>query len=73
VRLIGVFRNPETLAHGGTGLPRQPLYRVRFSQDSLWAAYTGPPQDTLDAELYENWLEARHERSPRRPRANHRA
>ncbi len=56
-RLVGTFRNPETLAHGGDGLPRQPLYRVRFAQESLWSAYDGRPGDTLDAEIYENWLE----------------
>ena len=31
--LCGVFPNPETLAHGGDGLPRQPLYRIRLRQD----------------------------------------
>ena len=56
-RVVGAFRNPETLAHGGDGLSRQPLYRVRFSQPSLWPAYAGPPHDTLDSEIYENWLE----------------
>ncbi len=56
-RRVGTFRNPETLAYGGDGLPRQHLYRVRFSQASLWPAYAGPAQDTLDTELYENWLE----------------
>ena len=56
-QLIGAFRNPETLAHGGEGLPRQPLYRLRFAQQSLWPEYVGRPTDTLDAEIYENWLE----------------
>ena len=55
--LVGTFRSPETLAHGGDGLPGQPLYRVRFAQESLWPDYAGRPGDTLDAELYENWLE----------------
>ena len=56
-QMVGAFRNPETLAHGGDGLPRQPLYRVRFSQQSLWPAYAGRRGDTLDAEIYEHWLE----------------
>ena len=56
-RRVGAFRNPETLAHGGDGLPRQPLYRVRFSQETLWPAYDGRPSDSLEAEFYENWLE----------------
>ena len=55
--MVGAFRNPETLAHGGDGLPRQPLYRVRFAQPSLWSDYAGRTADTLDAEIYENWLE----------------
>ena len=56
-RLCGVFRNPESLAYGGSGLPERPLYRVRFAQRALWPAYPGPDHDTLDAEIYEHWLE----------------
>jgi len=29
-RVHGDYRNPESLAHGGDGLPKQPLYLVRF-------------------------------------------
>ena len=28
--VCGAFRNPESLAHGGDGLPMQPLYRIEF-------------------------------------------
>ena len=35
-QMVGAFRNPETLAHGGDGLPRQPLYRVRFGLPPAW-------------------------------------
>jgi nitrile hydratase len=34
------------------------LYRVQFRQIDVWPDYAGPPQDTLQVEVYENWLEA---------------
>lgn len=56
-RLCGSFANPESLAYGGSGLPRQPLYRVRFLQRDVWPGYRGHPQDTLDIEIFQHWLE----------------
>ncbi|MFQ5985326.1 MAG: SH3-like domain-containing protein [Alphaproteobacteria bacterium] len=56
-RVCGAFRNPETLAYGGSGLPKQPLYRVRFPQNEVWPDYAGPAQDTVDVEIYQHWLE----------------
>jgi len=56
-RLCGRFRNPESLAYGGSGLPERALYRVRFSQRALWPDYRGSADDTLDADLYEHWLD----------------
>lgn len=53
----GAFRNPETLAYGGDGLPKQPLYLVRFDQPEVWKEYTAAPKDTLFIDLYEHWLE----------------
>ena len=53
---VGEFLNPESAAHGGDGLPKQPLYRVRFRQVDAWPSYTGPAGDTLDVEIYEHWL-----------------
>ena len=55
-RLCGSFRNPETLAYGGDGLPKQPLYRVRFLQSDVWSDYKGTLTDTVDIEIYEPWL-----------------
>ena len=55
-RLCGSFRNPETLAYGGDGLPKQPLYRVRFLQSHVWSDYEGTLTDTVDIEIYEHWL-----------------
>jgi nitrile hydratase len=56
-RLCGAFPNPEELAFNRPGLPAQPLYRVRFRQTELWPDYAGPPNDTLEVEIYQHWLE----------------
>jgi len=56
-RICGDFRNPEELAYARSGLPKQPLYRIRFRQADVWPDYEGPDADTLDIEIYEHWLE----------------
>jgi nitrile hydratase len=56
-RVCGEFHNPEELAYGRTGEPKQVLYRVRFAQKDVWPGYAGPAADTIDVELYEHWLE----------------
>jgi nitrile hydratase len=56
-RYLGDFANPEELAFGRVGLPKQPLYRVRFRQADVWPDYAGPPADTVDIEIYQHWLE----------------
>lgn len=56
-RICGDFRNPEGLAYGEDGLPKQTLYRVRFAQTHIWPDYTGSSHDTVDIEIYEHWLE----------------
>jgi len=57
-RVHGEFRNPESLAYGGDGLPREALYMVGFRQVDLWPArYVESPGDNLDIDLYEHWLE----------------
>ena len=56
-RICGAFRDPESLAYGKDGLPKQPLYRVRFPQAAIWPDYAGRPQDCIDVEIYEHWLE----------------
>ena len=53
----GAFRNPESLAYGGDGLPKQPLYLVRFAQSEVWGQYDAAPADTLYIDIYEPWLE----------------
>lgn len=56
-RVHGSFKNPETRAYGGDGLPVQPLYSVAFDQRDLWSRYRGRPDDRLYVDLYEHWLE----------------
>ena len=55
--LSGFFSNPESLAHGGSGLPQIPLYRVEFPQTEVWAGYQGSPADTVLVDIYDHWLE----------------
>jgi nitrile hydratase len=53
----GAFGNPETLAHGGDGLPLQPLYSVRFDHAHLWGRDAAGSPDRLFIDIYEHWLE----------------
>jgi len=57
VRHLSTDRNPETLAYGQDGLPRVPIYQVRFVQAELWPGYRGPRSDGLMADIQEHWLE----------------
>jgi nitrile hydratase len=56
-RICGAFRNPEGLAYAKDGLPKQPLYRVRFRQAELWPDYTGAADDKVEIEIYQHWLD----------------
>ncbi len=58
-RHCGAFPDPGKLAYGRSGLPGQPLYRVRFAQQDVWPGYGGYPEDTLDIEIFQHWLERR--------------
>jgi len=56
-RVHGEFRNPESLAYGGDGLPREPLYLVGFRQADLWQTrWAESPSDSLFVDVYEHWL-----------------
>ena len=55
--VLGEFRDPESLAYGGAGLPERPLYEVSFRQLDLWDGYPGPADDELRVDIYEHWLE----------------
>jgi nitrile hydratase subunit beta len=65
VLLHGTFRDPERLAYHKPGLPRLPLYKVRLRQRDVWPHYTGAPADTLELDVYENWLTPAKARSAR--------
>jgi nitrile hydratase len=56
-RYCGAFPNPEELAQMRDGLPPVPLYRVKFSQKDVWPDYRGSPNDVLEVEIYQHWLE----------------
>ena len=55
-RKFGTFGNPELLAYALKG-PKKALYEVRFRQCEVWPDYAGSPNDTLDIDIYEHWLE----------------
>ena len=52
-----MFHNPESRAYGGSGLPKQPLYRVEFDQVAVWGRYLGSSGDKVCVDIYEHWLE----------------
>jgi nitrile hydratase subunit beta len=53
----GEFRDPETLAYGKEGLPKQLLYLVSLDQAQIWESYTASAKDRLFIDIYEHWLE----------------
>lgn len=58
LRDMGAWRNPEKLAYGKPGWPKETNYWVQFTMTDIWAgegAYA--PGDTIVAEIYEHWLE----------------
>ena len=55
-RRLGAFGNPEELAYGRRDA-EQNLYRVRFTMAEIWGDTAERPTDTLDAEIYDHWLE----------------
>ncbi len=50
-------RNPESLAYGQDGLPKVPVYTVRFRQRELWPDYRGAASDVVASNILETWLE----------------
>jgi nitrile hydratase len=57
-RICGDFANPEQLAYHRDGRPERTLYRVRFTMAEVWGEAAERAQDTVDAEIFEHWLEA---------------
>jgi nitrile hydratase len=56
-RVLATFPDPEERAFGRSGLPGRRLYRVRFPQREVWPNYGGSSADTVDIEIYEQWLQ----------------
>jgi nitrile hydratase len=56
-RVHSSFLNPESRANGKDGLPKQPLYSVRFQQSDIWPEYRGDATDRLYVDVFEHWLE----------------
>ena len=56
-RAYPAFRNPETRAYDGDGLPEQPLYLVGFAQRDVWPDYAGRGDDRLFVDVFEHWLQ----------------
>lgn len=54
--VIGDFANPEELAYGRPGTPKQTLYSVTFPQTGLWPDYAGPEHDTAVVDVFDHWL-----------------
>ena len=54
----GPFFDPETRAHGGTGIPKRLLYQVEFEQSHIWGdSYPEDKRDLLIIDIYEQWLQ----------------
>ena len=61
-RICGRHGDPSFLAFG-LEAPKVQLYRVRFRQSDIWPEQYPPgtknqPQDVVEVEVYEHWLEA---------------
>lgn len=55
-RVIGPFENPEQRAYGVEADVKINI-RVRFRMGDIWGDAAENPDDTLDAEIYDHWLE----------------
>ena len=56
-KVHGAFRNPESLAYGGDGLPKPCLYLVRFAHADVWKPAGRASRDAILVDVYEHWLE----------------
>ncbi len=55
----GPFLDPESRAHGGSGVPKRLLYQVEFEQSHVWGGgYPEDKGDLLIMDIYEQWLRA---------------
>jgi nitrile hydratase subunit beta len=56
-RVHAAFRNPETRAYGGDGLPEMPLYLVSFARSDLWPSVPAREGHRVYVDVFEHWLE----------------
>jgi len=56
-RVHAAFRNPETSAYGGDGLPEMPLYLVSFARSDLWPGARPAEGHRVYVDVFEHWLE----------------
>ena len=58
-RVHARFRNPETRAYGGAGVPEVPLYLVSFARSDLWPEAAGDSGHHVYVyvDVFEHWLE----------------
>lgn len=55
-KVYGEFRNPESLAFGGDGLPKKTLYLVAFNHSDVWGN-SRVRADKVLVDIYEHWLD----------------
>ena len=56
--IYDTYLNPEQLAYGHDGTPKQYLYRIEFEQTLVWDSYDGQGNDKLCVDIFEHWLES---------------
>jgi nitrile hydratase len=55
-RSVGTFNNPEQNVYRLTPTKHR-LLRVRFQMSEIWGLKAENPDDVVEAEIYEHWLE----------------
>ena len=54
--VVGYLEEPDISAYPNADGPKQPVYRVVFSQKDVWESYSGPEEDTIDIEIWQTPL-----------------
>ena len=57
VKIQGNYRNPESMAYGGDGLPLVPVYTIMFDWAELWGHLPQSVPDKIMADIFEHWLD----------------
>lgn len=57
VQKLGRYINPEEESFGHNAGNKLWYYMVSFEQTEIWPDYMGKKSDTLEIEIFENWLE----------------